>query len=528
MGRQLSVNYEPLTPLSFLKRASYVFGDKTAVIYGDRHYTWKEFSSRVNRLSSALKGMGIKKGDKVAFLCRNIPPFLEGHYGIAQVGAAIVLLNIRSTADEVSYILNHSESKAIFVDGAAANLVKPDTMPGVKIFVNISDGDTVKQLPGPEYEELLDKGKDEYIELELDENDPIGFSYTSGTTGRPKGCVHCHRGAHLQGLAQLIEMGMNAYSVYLWTLPIFHIYGWCHVWTMPCLGITSVCMSRPDPEEIYRLVEKEGVTHMSGAPIIWDRLAEYMDNNELKFSYPVKVISSGACPTVKMIESIERKGGVVMPLFGLAESYAPFTNFEWQPKWDGLSPRERAEIKMHQGVANVTAGEMRVVDEEMQDVPFDGKTIGEVIMRGNLVMREYFKRPEETEKAFEGGWLHTGDGAVVHPDGYMEIKDRFKDIIISGGENISGVEVENTVCEHPDILEVAAFATEDEKWGEAVKVLVTPKPGTNPTAEDIIDFCRQRLAHFKCPKYVEFGEIPRTATGKIMKHILRQREKQGK
>ncbi len=522
-----SVNYEPLTPLSFLRRAAYVFGDKTAVIYGDRHYTWKEFFSRVNRLSSALKGVGIKKGDKVAFLCRNLPPLLEAHYGVPQAGAVLVALNTRLSTREISYILNHSESKVLFVDGALANRVEPNEMPRVKTFVNILDeeswGEITKQLSGVEYEDFLKWGKDEYIKYDLkDENDPITINYTSGTTGPPKGCVYTHRGTYLQSLAQTIEMELNVYSVYLWTLPMFHCNGWCRTWAVACQGSTSVCLPRPDPAEIYRLVDKEGVTHMCGAPIVWARLGEYMDEKGLKFSRCVKISSAGSAPSPKLVRSVESKGAEIIHAYGLTESYGLFSSCKWQPKWDALSVEEQAQIKMRQGVVNVAAGELRVVDENMQDVPSDGATIGEIIMRGNLLMKEYFKQPEETEEAFKGGWFHTGDGAVMHPDGYVEIRDRFKDIIISGGENIASIEVENVLCEHPDILEAACFAIKDGKWGEAVKALVTPKPETNPAAEDIISFCRQRIAHFKCPKVVEFGEIPRSSTGKVLKYKLRE------
>jgi len=523
------LNYQPLTPLSFLRRAAYVFRDKTAVVYGNRRYTWKEFFSRTNRFSSALKDIGIKRGDKVAFLCRNLPPLLEAHYGVPQAGAVLVALNTRFSTREISCIVNHSESKVLFVDGALADRIEPNDLPTVKTFINILDGENrgeiTKQLSGVEYEDFLKEGQDEYVKYDLkDENDPIAINYTSGTTGVPKGCVYTHRGTYLQALAQTIETGLTVYSVFLWTLPMFHCNGWCRTWAVACQGSTSVCMPRPDPAEIYRLVVKEGVTFMCGAPIVWARLGEYMDEKGLKFPRRVKIESGGSAPSPKVVQSMENKGAEIIHGYGLTESLDGLTVCEWQPKWDALSIEERAQIKMRQGVASVAASEMRVVDENMQDVPFDGTTIGEIIIHGNVLLKEYFKQPEETEEAFRGGWFHTGDGAVVHPDGYMEIKDRFKDIIISGGENIASIEVENVLCEHPDVLEAACFAIKDEEWGEAVKALVTPKPGTNPTAEDIISFCRQRIAHFKCPKVVEFGEIPRSSTGKALKDVLRQQE----
>lgn len=305
---------------------------------------------------------------------------------------------------------------------------------------------------------------------------------------------------------------------------MFHCNGWCRTWAVACQGSTSVCMPRPDPAEIYRLVVKEGVTIMCGAPIVWTRLGEYMDEKGLQFPRQVKIEVGGAVPSLKMIQSMESKGAEIIHGYGLTESLDGLTVCEWQPKWDTLSVEERAQIKLRQGVVSVAASEMRVVDENMRDVPFDGTSIGEIIIHGNILLKEYFKQPEETEEAFRGGWFHTGDGAVIHPDGYMEIKDRFKDVIISGGENIASIEVENVLCEHPDVLEAACFAIKDEEWGEVVKALVTLKPGTDPTAEELIGFCRQRIAHFKCPKVVELGEIPRSSTGKVLKGALRQRE----
>jgi len=529
MAGAAPLNYQPLTPLSFLRRAAGVFADKTAVVYGDRRYTWREFFSRTNRFSNALKSAGVKEGDRVAFLCRNLPPLLEAHYGVPQAGAVLVALNTRFSPREIAYIVNHSESRTLFVDEALAGRIKPDDLPGVETLISIADGEKqgqVKQrLSAVEYEDFLQAASDRYIKYDLqDENYPIAINYTSGTTGVPKGCVYTHRGAYLQSLAQTIETGMNVYSVFLWTLPMFHCNGWCRTWAVACQGATSVCMPRPDPAEIYRLVEKEGVTIMCGAPVVWARLGGYMDEKGLRFPQPIKIEFGGATPPLKVIQSMESKGGEVIHGYGLTESLDGLTVCEWQPKWDALSLEERSRIKARQGVVNVAASEMRVVDEQMRDVPCDGTTIGEVIIHGNVLLKEYFRQPAETAEAFRGGWFHTGDGAVVHPDGYIEIKDRFKDIIISGGENIASLEVENVLCEHPDVLEAACFAVKDEEWGEVVKAMVTPEPGTNPTAEDIINFCRQRMAHFKCPKVVEFGEVPRSSTGKVLKDALRQRE----
>jgi fatty-acyl-CoA synthase len=518
-----AVNYMPLTPLRFLERAANVFRDRSAVIHGDKRYTWQEFSHRVSRMSSALRNIGIQKGDRVAFLCRNLPPLLEAHYGVPQAGAVLVSLNTRLSTREITHIVNHSGSKVMFVDEALAEYVKIDEIPGVIQFINITEGSTKGPLPGIEYEEFLASGSDAYVRyLPEDENEPIALNYTSGTTGLPKGCVYTHRGAYLHALGQTIEMGLSPYSVYLWTLPMFHCNGWCFTWAVACQGSISVCMPRPDPDEIYRLSEKEGVTHMCGAPIVWARLSEYMDSKGLKFSRTVKIANAGAAPSLTVIRSMKKIGVHLVHPYGLTEVYGPFSICEWQPEWDELPDEEQIRLKIRQGVVNVVANEMRVVDDEMQDVPPDGETIGEIIMRGDLVMKEYFQQPEETAEAFRGGWFHTGDGAVVHPDGYMEIKDRFKDIIISGGENISSIEVENIICEHPHVSEVACFGIADEKWGEVVKALITPKTGTNPEAKEIINYCRQHLAHFKCPKVVEFGDIPRSSTGKVLKYKLRE------
>ncbi len=532
MPREVLAWYEPLTPLSFLARIAYVMPDKTAVIHGDRSWTWQEFFSRVKRLSNALKGVGVKKGDKVAVLSRNLPPLLEGHYGIPLAGAAIVAINYRLSAPEVSAIVNHSEAKVFIVDSGVANLVGPEELPRVETYVNIRDGQYYgevpqNELPGVDYEEFIGQASDEYIRLELNENDPIAIDYTSGTTGLPKGCIYSHRSAYLNALAEIINHSLNAYSVYLWTLPMFHCNGWCFTWATSGIGATNVCLPAPDPAEMWRLIEKEGITHMSGAPIIFHRLGAFLDEKGIK-NLPRKVIITiaGSPPTESMLVAMESRGAEIRHVYGLTETYGPFTFCEWRPKWDELTIKERVPIKMRQGVPNITAGEVRVVDTKGQDVPWDGKTIGEVLLRGNNVIQGYYKAPEETTKAFNGGWLHTGDGGVIHPDGYIELKDRFKDVIISGGENIVGLEVENCLYQHPGVAEVACYGMPDEKWGEVVKCLVTPKTGASPAAKELINFCRQRLTHFKCPKEIEFGEIPRTASGKIKKYLLRWKERE--
>ncbi|MGB9802195.1 acyl--CoA ligase family protein [Desulfofundulus sp.] len=528
---QRTVYYEPLSPLSFLQRSAFVFRHKTAVVYNDKRYTYSEFYQRVNRLASALKKIGIGKGDKVAFLCPNIPPMLEAHYGVPMVGAALVSINIRLSPREIAYILNHSDSKALFVDNEFAHLITAikDKLTNIKTFVNICDINESRPLEGPEYEEFLAGGSPDPLPNVIeDEMEIIAINYTSGTTGLPKGVMYHHRGAYLNALGEALEHKMSSNSVYLWTLPMFHCNGWCFTWGVTAVGGTHVCLRKVVPEDIYRLIEKEGVTHLCAAPTVLVSMANYPKAKEHKIRAKLNIITAGAPPSPAVIKNIEEIGAEVTHTYGLTEVYGPHTICEWQNSWNELDATERARIKARQGVAYIHSEFVRVVDPvDMTDVPADGQTIGEIVMRGNNVMLGYYKQPEETDKAFRGGWFHSGDLAVMHPDGYIEIKDRLKDIIISGGENISTIEVENCIYEHPDVLEVAVIGIPDPKWGEVPKAFVVPKPGTNLTAEDIINFCRERIARFKVPKAVEFGELPRTSTGKIMKYRLREKEWKG-
>ncbi|MEW6274457.1 MAG: acyl--CoA ligase family protein [Bacillota bacterium] len=523
-----NVYYEPLTPLSFLNRSAFVFREKTAVVHGEKRYSYTQFFERVNRLASALKKAGIAKGDKVAFISPNFPPLLEAHYGVPLAGAALVAINIRLSSREIAYILNHSEAKALFVDNEFAHLITPirDEIPGVKTFVNICDVSADRPLDGLEYEEFLAAGAPEPLPSPVeDEMEIITINYTSGTTGLPKGVMYHHRGAYLNALGEALEHKMDSSSVYLWTLPMFHCNGWCFTWGVTAVGGTHVCLRKVVPEEIYRLIEQEGVSHLCAAPTVLIAMSSYPRAKECKMKRKLNVITAGAPPSPTVIKNMESIGAQVTHVYGLTEVYGPHSICEWHPRWDGLSGDEKATIKARQGVPYVHAEFMDVVEPaSMKPVPHDGQTMGEIIMRGNNVMLGYYKQPKETDEAFRGGWFHSGDLAVVHPDGYVEIKDRMKDIIISGGENISTVEVENCIYQHPDVLEVAVIAVPDPKWGEVPKAFVVPKPGTNPTAEDIINFCRERIARFKVPKAVEFGELPKTSTGKIMKYKLREKE----
>lgn len=526
------VNYEPLSPLSFLQRSAFVYPDKVAVIHGDKKYTYAEFHRRVLRLASALQNAGINKGDKVAFICPNTPPMLEAHYAVPMLGAVLVSINIRLSPREVAYIINHSDSKAVFVDAEFAGVIQPiiNELPNVKTFVNILDGAPEKLLSGPEYEEFLATGSEDPLPSVLeDENENITINYTSGTTGLPKGVMYTHRGAYLNAMGEALELKMHAGSVYLWTLPMFHCNGWCFTWGVTAVGGTHVCLRKVVPEEIYRLVEEVGVTHLSAAPTVLIAMSTYPKAREVKMKEKLQVITAGAPPAPTIIKNMEEIGAEVTQVYGLTEVYGPHSICEWQTQWDDLPADERAAIKARQGVPYIHSVYMRVVDPAtMEDVPADGSTIGEIVMRGNNVMAGYYKQPEFTEEAFRGGWFHSGDLAVMYPNGYVEIKDRIKDIIISGGENISTVEVENVIYQHPDVLEVAVIAVPDPKWGEVPKAFIVPRTGTNLSVEDIVTFCRERMARFKVPKAIEFGELPKTSTGKIMKYKLREKEWQGR
>ncbi len=525
------VNYEPLSPLSFIKRSAFVFRDKTAVVYGDKRYTYTEFYQRINRLANALSKIGIGKGDKVAFICPNTPPMLEAHYGVPMVGGVLVSINIRLSVGEVTYILNHSDTKVVFVDTEFAGLINKAELPNVHTVVNICDEGAAKALDGPEYEEFLLTGSSDPLPVVLeDELENITINYTSGTTGLPKGVMYSHRGAYLNALGEALHHQMNSDSAYLWALPMFHCNGWCFTWGVTAIGGTHVCLRKVVPEEIYRLIEEESVTHICAAPTVLIAMSSYPKAGECKMKVKLTILTAGAPPSPTVIKNMEALGASVTQVYGLTEVYGPHSICEWQRPWDSLDIDERAKIKARQGVPYTTAEFMTVAypgESEVKEVPADGETMGEIVMRGNNVMLGYYKQPEASDEAFRGGWFHSGDLAVKHPNGYVEIKDRMKDIIISGGENISTVEVENLIYQHPDVLEVAVVAVPDPKWGEVPKAFVVPKPGTNPTAEDIINFCRERIARFKVPKAIEFGELPKTSTGKIMKYKLREKEWKG-
>jgi fatty-acyl-CoA synthase len=519
------VCFEVLTPVTFLSRSAVVYRDMDAVAYGGKRISYGELYARVNRLARALRKAGIGKGDKVAFICANIPPMIEAHFAVPMIGAVLVPINIRLSAEEVSYIIRHSDARALFLDTEFAHQVTPiiDELTRVETFVNICDVDDSKPLDGPEYEEFLETGSDEPVEIAVEnEYDVISINYTSGTTGRPKGVMVHHRGAYLNALGEALEHGIDSRSVYLWTLPMFHCNGWCFPWTVVAVGGTQVCLRRVSSQEIFDAVEREGVTHLCGAPTVLISMTGDPRSKEIKLGRPLNVITAAAPPAPRVIMDMEAIGATVSHVYGLTEVYGPHSICAWREEWDSLPVEEKAELKARQGVAYLTTMRMDVIDPDtMEPVPWDGETMGEIVMRGNNVMLGYYKQPEATEEAFKGGWFHSGDLAVIHPDGYVKIKDRAKDIIISGGENISSVEVESVIFRHPDVQEVAVVGVPDPKWGEVPKAYVCPKPGKTLTQDEIIEFCRERIARFKVPKIIEFGELPKTATGKIKKFALR-------
>ena len=520
------VSYSNLSPNSFLERSALIYPEKPAVVYQDKSYTYAEFYERVNRLAGSLKQVGVKSGDRVAFLVPNLPAMLEGHYGPLRVGAILVAINIRLSSREIAYILNHSQAKILVFDSELAPVIRSikDQIPSVTEFIQVVDTVPIADdIPSREYESFLDESPpgNHFTDL-ANEIDTISLNYTSGTTGSPKGVEYHARGAYLNALAVAIGTGLTSESVYLWTLPMFHCNGWCFTWGVTAVGATHICMRRVDPPGIYGLIRDRNVTHLCCAPTILTSMYSAPQARVEDLS-GVNIVTGGAVPAPQVIRKIENMGARLDHAYGLTETFGPHTMCIEQPHWDKLTLEQRNEIKARQGVPYVNSGPMlRIVDEKMMDVPKDGMTVGEVVMRGNNVMSGYFNDAQGTAEVFRGGWFHSGDLAVWHADGYIELKDRIKDVIISGGENISSQEVEKVIMEHPAVLEVSVIGVSDDKWGEVPKAFVVLQDGIKVTENEIIQFTRERLAHFKCPKYVEFGELPKTATGKIQKFRLRE------
>jgi fatty-acyl-CoA synthase len=523
-----SVATDPLTPLAFLERTVRVFPHKTAVRYGEASSTWAEFAEEIGRFAGALARAGVGPGDRVAVLAPNVPTLLAAHFSVLQLGAALVAINTRLNAAEVGYILNHCGAKVVLVDPELAGAVSnaPEALAAKPLLVNLEDpvaGVIGTPLPGPGFDEFVDGADVLPITGGIDDENRItSINYTSGTTGRPKGVLYTHRGTALNALGEIIAHGLDRDSVFLWTLPLFHCNGWCFPWAVTAAGGTHVMLRAIEPARVLRLIESAGVSHFNGAPTVLLMLAEAPEARGIRFDPPIRVATGGSPPSPTLLARMEQLGVNVTHLYGLTETYGPHVYCQLQPGWEDLDVAGRAAVMARQGVPYHTATHLRVVDAQMRDVPADAATMGEVVMRGNNVMLGYYQDPEATATAFAGGWFHSGDLGVVHPDGYIELRDRKKDIIISGGENISTIEVEHTVVQHPAVLECAVVAVPDEKWGEAPKAFVSLKPGATVGEQEIIDFCRERLAHFKCPKQVEFTELPKTSTGKIQKFRLRE------
>ena len=507
-----------LTPVSFLRRSAYMFPEKTAVVYGERRYSYGELGERVNRLASRLRDSGLEKGDRVAFLCPNTPPMLEGHFAVPAAGLVLVAINTRLGRDEVTYIVEHSGAKMVFVDAELEDLLTDVDVDRIRI------DDTGEK--GDPYEDYLAEGSPEPVPDVLeDEEETISINYTSGTTGRPKGVMYTHRGAYLSALGNAIEIGMGYETRYLWTLPMFHCNGWTYPWAVTAVAATHVCLRKVEPPRVWDLFEQENITHYCAAPTV--QIGIVNEDAAHPLETPVVAAIAGAPPSPTLLGGLLELNIKPMHIYGLTETYGPMTTSGVHPEWEELEMDERARLMARQGQGYCTAELVRVVDENMNDVQRDGETMGEILMHGNMVAKGYFENEEATEEAFEGGWYHSGDVAVWHPDGHIEIRDRNKDIIISGGENISTIEVEQAVSRHPAVMEAAVVAMPDEKWGERPKAFVVLKRGQEATEEEIIDFCKDHIARFKAPAAVEFGELPKTSTGKVQKFVLRDKEWEG-
>jgi len=520
-------NYTPLSPIVFLARAAEIFPDRTAVVHGATRFTYQQFLERARRLASALQKAGVRRGDVVSAMLPNIPPMLEAHYGVPMTGAVLNTINTRLDSDTVAYILQHGEAKVLIIDRIFANVVGPALAKLKKKPLVIDVDDPLYTGPGErlgkvEYENFSAGGDPDFAwSLPRSESDPIALNYTSGTTGRPKGVVYHHRGTFLEACGNAMAWAMPANPVYLWTLPMFHCNGWCFPWSVTAMGGTHVCLRAVEPKRIFELIVEHGVTHMCGAPTVLGMLIAAPEEEERrKFPHVVHIQTGGSPPPAKVIQAMEELGFQVLHIYGMTELQGPSTFCapqEWADKYTEMA---------RQGVRYpVVEGHIVGDPKSCKPVAKDGKRIGEILVRGNTVMLGYLKDPKATAEAFAGGWMHTGDLAVWHPSNYVEIKDRKKDIIISGGENISSVEVEIALYKHPATQLAAVVARPDEKWGETPCAFVQLKPGANASEQDYIDWCRQNLARFKIPKKVVFGPVPTTATGKIQKYVLRERAK---
>jgi len=523
------VNRDILSPVSFLMRSARVYPNKVAVVYEDQKYTYSEFQDRVHQLANGLLKKGIGFGDKVVFICPNTPPMLEAHFAVPMIGAVLVCVNTQLSSQEYLNIINHSDAKAVFVDYECGPHIQAieEQLDKVELFVNISEFTGSPLLKGFEYELFLADNVKTAPELDsnIDENTLIAISYTSGTTGKPKGVMYSHRSTCMHTLGEIIESSLRPDSVYLWTLPMFHCNGWSFPWAITAVGGTHVCLRQCLPKKIFHLIERENVSHLCAAPNILLMMISYPEAARVKLRRPLEILSAGAAPSPVIIQGMEEIGANVTHVYGMTELHGPHSVCAWQASWVELDPENVTRMKARQGVPYTTSIHLAVVDPiSMLPVPDDGQTMGEIVMRGNNVMLGYYKDPEATAHAFRHGWFHSGDLGVMHPDGYIQVMDRTNDIIIRGGDMISSREIEDVIYQHPDVLEVAVVSMPDTVWGEVPKAFVVSKPGSQPTGEEIIDFCRKNHAQFKAPTTVEFRQLPKTATGKTIKAKLRHQE----
>ena len=527
-----TANYVPLSPLSFIERSAQVYPQRIAVIHGARRFTWQETYARCRRLASALVQHGVGRGDTVAVMLPNVPAMFEVHFGVPMIGAVLNTLNTRLDPEAIAFMLAHGEAKVLITDPEFASLVRPalERLDGPKpLVIDALDDEYpgTDRLGAIEYEEFLAAGDPEFAwSLPSDEWDAIALNYTSGTTGNPKGVVYHHRGAYLNAASNIISWGMPQHAVYLWTLPMFHCNGWCFPWTLAANAGTNVCLRKVEAKPILDAIREHKVTHYCGAPIVHSMLINAPAEWREGIGHKVSALVAAAPPPASMIEGMSKIGFDITHVYGLTETYGPAAVCARHPEWSELPLEEQVRLNGRQGVRYHLQEGVTVMDPEtMQPVPRDGETMGEIMFRGNITMKGYLKNPKASEEAFRGGWYHSGDLAVMHPDGYVKIKDRSKDVIISGGENISSLEVEEALYRHPAVMTAAVVAKPDEKWGEVPAAYIEVKDGAAVTADDIITHCREHLARYKVPKHIEFCVLPKTSTGKIQKFVLREQAK---